>query len=102
MLTILLLHTLGLLELAPVQALFLAMSVVTFGFYYADKKRAERRERRISRFTLHVLEGLGGWPGALLAMAMLRHLTRRRDHLGVLAAIITIHLAGWLAWFLLH
>jgi PAS domain-containing protein len=49
-----------------------------------------------------VLEAIGGWPGALLAMSMLRHLTRKQDHLIMLSAIIVIHLTAWLIWFLRH
>lgn len=79
---------------------YAVMSIVTFGFYYADKKRAEARRWRVTGTTLHVLEGLGGWPGALLAMAMLRHLTRKPGHIRMVAAISAIHLAGWLAWYL--
>jgi len=33
-------------------------------------------------------------------MAMLRHLTRKRDHLVMLCAIIVIHLSAWLVWYL--
>ncbi|MFN2378392.1 MAG: DUF1294 domain-containing protein [Candidatus Binatia bacterium] len=94
------LYQFGLLELpAPIVA-YLLMSIITFGFYYVDKRRAESQRWRINSTSLHVLEAIGGWPGALLAMAMLRHLTRKRDHLVMLSAIIAVHLAAWLYWFL--
>ncbi|HEY2776019.1 MAG TPA: cold shock and DUF1294 domain-containing protein [Candidatus Binatia bacterium] len=80
--------------------LYLMMSVITFGFYYVDKKRAEARRWRITGTTLHVLEAVGGWPGALLAMAMLRHMTRKREHLTILSAIVVLHLVGWVVWSL--
>ncbi|HXC52149.1 MAG TPA: cold shock and DUF1294 domain-containing protein [Candidatus Limnocylindrales bacterium] len=79
---------------------YLVMSIVTFGFYYADKKRAETNRWRITGTSLHVLEAVGGWPGAVLAMAMLRHLTRKREHLTMLCAIIAIHVAVWVVWYL--
>jgi len=79
---------------------YLVMSIVTFGFYYADKKRAETNRWRIAGTSLHVLEAVGGWPGAVLAMAMLRHLTRKREHLAMLCAIIAIHVAVWVVWYL--
>jgi len=79
---------------------YAVMSIVTFGFYYADKKRAESRRWRVTGTTLHVLEALGGWPGALLAMAMLRHLTRKAEHIRMVAAISAIHLVAWLIWYL--
>ena len=101
-LTIFFLYALGLVHLAVPIATYLVMSIVTFGFYYVDKKRAESKQWRIHSTTLHVLEAIGGWPGALLAMAMLRHLTRKRDHIVMLCAIIAIHLLAWLVWFFIH
>ena len=79
---------------------YLVMSIITFGFYYADKKRAETNRWRIAGTSLHVLEAVGGWPGAVLAMGMLRHLTRKREHLVMLCAIAAIHLGVWLVWYL--
>ncbi|MFN2426284.1 MAG: DUF1294 domain-containing protein [Candidatus Binatia bacterium] len=101
-LTVLFLYALGFVHLDVPIAAYLMMSIVTFGFYYVDKKRAEEKKWRIHSTTLHVLEAIGGWPGALLAMAMLRHLTRKRDHIVMLCAIVAIHLTAWAAWYLLH
>lgn len=99
-LTVLFLHILGLVELrAPIVA-YLVMSIITFGFYYVDKNRAASQRWRLHGTSLHVLEAIGGWPGALLAMAMLRHLTRKSDHLTILLAIVAIHLGAWLLWYL--
>jgi len=98
-LTVYFLHAFGLIHLGtPIKA-YLVMSILTFGFYYVDKKRAEAKKWRIHSTTLHVLEGIGGWPGALLAMAMLRHLTRKREHIVILCAIMAIHLTAWLVWY---
>lgn len=99
-LTIFFLFLFGLVELWLPVAAYMVMSIVTFGFYYADKKRAEERRWRITGTSLHVLEAVGGWPGALLAMAMLRHLTRKTEHLTMLCAIIAIHLVFWVVWYL--
>lgn len=96
------LYCLRLIHLPLPLVVYTILSIVTFGFYYVDKKRAEERIWRINSTSLHVLEGLGGWPGALLAMAMLRHLTRKTDHIKMLGAIIAIHLGGWLLWFFRH
>jgi uncharacterized membrane protein YsdA (DUF1294 family)/cold shock CspA family protein len=101
-LTVYFLYAFGLVHLNTPIKMYLTMSIITFGFYYADKKRAEEKKWRIHSTTLHVLEGIGGWPGALLAMAMLRHLTRKREHITMLCAIIAIHLGGWLVWYLRH
>lgn len=99
-LTLLFLYQFGLIHLTAPIVGYMVMSVVTFGFYYVDKKRAETKRWRIHGTTLHVLEAIGGWPGALLAMAMLRHLTRKTDHLQILCAIIAIHLVAWIVWWL--
>lgn len=88
------------------QALALAVvafNIVTMGVYTWDKWRATRQARRTPERTLITLALLGGWPGAYLAMALLRHKTskppfRRR----VLAATIVniAFLAGgaYLIW----
>jgi uncharacterized membrane protein YsdA (DUF1294 family)/cold shock CspA family protein len=99
-LTVWALHAFGLIHLNNPIKMYLVVSVITFGFYYVDKKRAETKRWRIHSTTLHVLEAIGGWPGALLAMSMLRHLTRKHDHLVMLCAIIAIHLVAWLVWYL--
>jgi uncharacterized membrane protein YsdA (DUF1294 family)/cold shock CspA family protein len=99
-LTLYFLFFFGLVELWLPIIGYLLLSIVTFGFYYVDKKRAEGRRWRITGTSLHILEGIGGWPGALLAVAMLRHLTRKREHLLMLSAIVLIHLTVWLVWFL--
>ena len=52
---------------------YLAMSVVTFCVYAVDKWKAKRGRRRIPENTLHELEFLCGWPGALLAQKIIRH-----------------------------
>lgn len=101
-LTLYFLHVFQLLPLPLPLVDYAVMSILTFGFYYADKKRAEARRWRVTGTTLHVLEALGGWPGALLAMAMLRHLTRKPGHIRMVAAIATIHLVAWLLWYLVN
>ena len=49
------------------------MSIVTFCIYAVDKLKARRGHRRIAENTLHALEFLCGWPGALLAQKIIRH-----------------------------
>lgn len=51
----------------------LFMSVVTYWVYAVDKRRAEAGEWRVPEANLHLLEILGGWPGAFLAQRRLRH-----------------------------
>lgn len=73
------------------------MSVATFIAYGLDKRRARRKTWRIPESTLHLMELLGGWPGALLAQQVFRHKTRKASFLVVLYAIVLLHavLIGW-------
>lgn len=50
-----------------------AASGLTYWVYAVDKRRAEEGLWRVSEFNLHLLELLGGWPGAFLAQRRLRH-----------------------------
>jgi len=51
-----------------------ALSLFTFISYWSDKRRAEAGEWRVPESTLHLVEFLGGWPGAFLsAGAFFRH-----------------------------
>ena len=54
-------------------ALAVTASVVAFVIYRHDKKRAIEGGWRIPESTLHFIEVLGGWPGALLAQRVFRH-----------------------------
>lgn len=61
------------LDLRWVAAHGLVLSIVTYSRYASDKRRAQEGEWRIPEAQLHLLELLGGWPGALLAQRRLRH-----------------------------
>lgn len=80
--------------------LLMVMSVITFITFAADKRRARRGGWRVSEKTLHVLELLGGWPGAWLAMRWLRHKSIKRRYRAVFVLIVSLHvLACLIAWF---
>jgi uncharacterized membrane protein YsdA (DUF1294 family)/cold shock CspA family protein len=51
----------------------LMLSVVTYWAYARDKQRAREGLWRLSEQSLHLLELLGGWPGAFFAQRRLRH-----------------------------
>lgn len=80
-------------------ATYAVSSLAAFVAYGVDKRRAIRGARRIPERRLHVLEALGGWPGALLASAAFRHKTAKVRFRLVRAAIVVLHLAAW-AWWL--
>lgn len=82
-----------------IAAVYFVMSCVTFVAYGWDKRRAIRHASRVPEHTLHLLELLGGWPGALIAMSVFRHKTVKGSFRLVTFAIVLLHCAGW-AWFL--
>jgi uncharacterized membrane protein YsdA (DUF1294 family) len=75
---------------------YTVLSVVAFAAHALDKRAAIHDRRRIPERTLHSLELLGGWPGALLAMHFLRHKTRKASYFVVTWAIVVIHVAAWM------
>lgn len=77
--------------------LYTVMSLITALFYALDKRAARRRTRRTPESTLHLLELLGGWPGALIAQQLFKHKRRKRTYMAVFALIILLHLAAWAA-----
>lgn len=77
---------------------YAAMSLVTLIAYALDKRRAISRGRRIPERTLHLLELLGGWPGALIAQQAFRHKRRKGRYLAVFTLIVAIHIAAILLW----
>lgn len=57
---------------------YLLMSLLLFVLFAADKRRAAKRRRRVAEKTLLWLGLAGGAPGALLAMEIFRHKTRKK------------------------
>jgi uncharacterized membrane protein YsdA (DUF1294 family)/cold shock CspA family protein len=51
------------------------LSVASYLVYWWDKDAAGVRARRMPEDTLHLLDVLGGWPGALIAQQQFRHKT---------------------------
>ncbi|KGM54724.1 hypothetical protein N800_02305 [Lysobacter daejeonensis GH1-9] len=51
------------------------VSFVTYLVYWRDKDAAGASESRVPESTLHLLDLLGGWPGALIAQQQFRHKT---------------------------
>jgi uncharacterized membrane protein YsdA (DUF1294 family) len=76
---------------------YAAASLVTFIAYGIDKRRAKHGHGRIPERHLHTLELLGGWPGALAGQMFFRHKWRKFSYMLVLAAIVMLHAAAWVA-----
>lgn len=67
------------------------ISVATFVVYRHDKKRAQSSGWRTPESTLHLLELLGGWPGAFVAQRWLRHKTAKRSFQVSFWLIVGLH-----------
>ena len=75
---------------------YIVMSALTLAAYASDKWRAEASARRTPEAALHMLELLGGWPGALVAQQCFRHKTQKLSYQIVFWLIAAGHIGGWL------
>jgi uncharacterized membrane protein YsdA (DUF1294 family)/cold shock CspA family protein len=80
---------------------YAAASLISFGQYWHDKARALNGGRRTPENSLHLVELLGGWPGALLAQQAFRHKTRKASYQWLFWTIVLAHQAFWVDWLLL-
>lgn len=88
--------TVGELLTTPAGALavwLIAINLVTFAVYGADKRRARRGAWRVPEKTLFLLPLLGGSVGALLGMRVFRHKTRHWYFVWGVPAILLAQLA---------
>ena len=52
---------------------YLFMSLITFAVFGHDKRLARKQRMRVPEKRLHLLELLGGFPGAFLAITLFHH-----------------------------
>ena len=78
---------------------YTAMSLVAFIAYWRDKKAAVKQKQRTPEATLHLLELLGGWPGAFAAQRLIRHKNKKTSYQLVFWGIVLIHAGLWAGWF---
>lgn len=57
----------------------LSINISTFIAYGVDKKAAQKNAWRIPEKDLHILEFLGGWPGAFFGQKFFRHKTSKKS-----------------------
>jgi uncharacterized membrane protein YsdA (DUF1294 family) len=72
-------------------------SIITFSTYGFDKQQAIHGNRRISEGTLHLMELLGGWPGAIAGQMVFRHKLQKLGYMVVFGGIVVLHIAVWFA-----
>lgn len=72
--------------------------IVTYMVYAADKHFAQTNRWRIPEANLHLLELVGGWPGALLAQRVLRHKTRKASYRIVFWLMVVLNILAMAAW----
>ena len=72
--------------------LYLAMSIITFVAYGIDKFKAKHAMWRTPEKTLHMLEALCGWPGAMLAQCLLRHKSYKKSFRIVFWCMVVLNL----------
>jgi len=79
--------------------LYLIMSGLSYLMYRSDKDAARNENRRVPENTLHLVDFLGGWPGALVAQQQFRHKTLKRPFQVVFWITVAANLlaAAWLA-----
>jgi uncharacterized membrane protein YsdA (DUF1294 family)/cold shock CspA family protein len=76
-------------------SIYAAVSLLTIWVYSCDKHAAQRGLRRTPEKRLHLLEALGGWPGALFAQIFYRHKKQKRSYQIVFWLIVVGHGLLW-------
>ena len=78
---------------------YLLISLITFIVYAIDKTKAHKNQWRIPEANLHLLELLGGWPGALIAQRIMRHKNKKESYQSMFWFIVILHIAAWCLFF---
>lgn len=88
-----------LLNTSPwIPSVYALVSIITFVAYGVDKSRAMHTRWRVPEKSLHLLELLGGWPGALVAQHYYRHKKTKLSYQVVYWMIVVVHV-GVLVWY---
>jgi len=80
----------------------LLLSAITWVAYALDKYAAQHGRWRTPEATLHLLELLGGWPGAIAAQQWLRHKSRKAGYRFTFWSVTVLHLVVLTWWVFRH
>ena len=72
----------------------LLVNIITFVVYGLDKRKARRKEWRISENALLSLAIIGGSPAALLAMSVFKHKTKKNKFRLGIPIILILQIAA--------
>lgn len=79
---------------ALIPTVYLFMSLVAYLYYAVDKRAAKRGAWRTPESTLHIIELLGGWPGAWLAQKQLHHKCSKTSYQIEFFVMVALNLIG--------
>ena len=79
-------------------AFYLAISIITYVFYYCDKSAAQKGAWRTPENTLHLLALCGGWPGALVAQQAFRHKSQKRSFRAVFMVTVALNICAFIVF----
>lgn len=81
--------------------IYVVASLLTYYFYWYDKRRAKRNEWRIPEANLHLWALAGGWPGAFIAQQQFRHKTKKASFQIVFWLVVVLHQILWFDWLVM-
>lgn len=80
---------------------YAGVSLITLAVYAWDKRAAKRPgAERVRERTLHLWALAGGFGGALLGQAWLRHKTRHSSFAVIAVLALAAHAAAWVWWLM--
>lgn len=69
------------------------LSCLSYIAYALDKVAAGKNSRRVPENTLHFMDLIGGWPGALIAQQQFRHKTVKASFQAVFWLTVLVNIA---------
>ena len=83
---------------AVITIAYALLSCLSYRMYSLDKTAAGKNMQRIAESTLHSVDLLGGWPGALIAQQQFRHKTVKASFQSVFWVTVSVNIAvaAWL------